>query len=48
MDWRPAGAFGLSAGGGFRWVTFGESVGGDRAYLGWAFDLGVTYRFQYR
>jgi hypothetical protein len=48
MDWRPAGAFGLSTGGGYRWVTFGESVGGDRAYQGWAFDLGVTYRFQYR
>lgn len=48
LDWRPGSAFGLSAGGRYRWMTFGEDVGGARKYEGFAFDLGVTYRFQYR
>lgn len=47
VDWAFSPAFGLTAGGHYRWLRFGESVGGKRTYQGLGLDLGLTYRFRY-
>jgi opacity protein-like surface antigen len=47
-EWRPGKAFGLMAGGRYQWIRFTDEVGGLRTYQGPGFDLGFTYRFQFR
>lgn len=47
FDWRFNDAMGLTAGGRYQWVEFGEDLGGQRTYEGLGADLGFTYRFQY-
>lgn len=46
-EWRFGRAFGLSVGGRYQWLRFGESLGGERSYKGLGLDAGLTYRFQY-
>lgn len=47
LDGRLGPAFGLTAAGRYRWLRFSEELGGERTYRGFAFEAGLTYRFQY-
>jgi hypothetical protein len=46
-DWWFSNAFGLTGGSRYSWIRFGQEVGGEDTYKGFAFDAGLTYRFQY-
>lgn len=48
VEWRPGKAFGLMAGARYQWIRFTDEVGGLRTYQGPGFDVGFTYRFQFR
>jgi hypothetical protein len=48
FEWRAAEALGVTASARYQWVRFFNDFGGRRTYEGPAFDVGLTYRFQYR
>ena len=48
MDLNTGSPFGFTLVGRYQWATFGEKVGGEALYRGFAANAGLTYRFQYR
>lgn len=47
LDWWFSQAFALTGGARYQWIRFGQEVGGEQTYKGYAFDAGIAYRFQY-
>ncbi len=48
VDLRASEMFGVTVGSHFESASFGQEKSGERLYKGFGFDVGLTYRFQYR
>jgi hypothetical protein len=47
-EWWFSGSLALNAGARFQWTRFFQDFGGERTYQGPSYELGLTYKFQYR
>ncbi|MEX2182366.1 MAG: hypothetical protein WD771_10015 [Gemmatimonadaceae bacterium] len=48
VEWWFSQSLALNAGARFQWTRFLDNFGGERTYQGPSYDLGLTYKFQYR
>lgn len=48
VEWWFSDALAINASAKFQWTRFFQEFGGERTYQGPAYELGMTYKFQYR
>jgi hypothetical protein len=48
VEWWFSDALAMNVGARFQWTRFFQEFGGERTYQGPAYELGMTYKFQYR
>ena len=48
VEWWFSQSLALNVGARYQWTRFLQDFGGERTYQGPSYDLGLTYKFQYR